>query len=79
MKGTEFHSLEKGDRVWHKRIGPCVVVDHLVWIGALPDPILQPQCFCGKSLLLHLTGMTGPMLETKKRLLSLRRPDGGNP
>jgi hypothetical protein len=77
MKGTEFHGLKKGDRVWHKHFGPCVVVGHMDWEP--PDPILQPQCFCGKSLLLHLTGMAGPTLETDKRLVSLKRPDGCNP
>jgi hypothetical protein len=80
MKETEFRALKKGDRVWHKHFGPCVVVDHVVWMGgAPPDPILQPQCFCGKSLLLHLSGMTGPVHEPSKRLVSLKRPDGGNP
>jgi hypothetical protein len=28
---------------------------------------------------LHLTGMTGPVLEGNKKLVSLKRPDGGNP
>jgi hypothetical protein len=77
MKGTEFHGLKKGDRVWHKHFGPCVVVSHVDWEP--PDPVLQPQWFCGKSLLFHLTGMTGPVLEGNKRLVSLKRPDGGNP
>jgi hypothetical protein len=33
VKEIEFHGLEKGDRVWHKHFGPCMVVDHVVWSG----------------------------------------------
>lgn len=67
MKQKEFEKLENGNKVSHKHLGVCTVVDYIPDFG----PVLSPDTKEGKRALYCMSGVYAPLLETSNRLIQM--------
>lgn len=67
MKQIEFEKLQNGNKVSHKHLGVCTIVDYIPDFG----PVLSPDTKEGKIALYRMCGVDAPLLETSNRLIQM--------